>query len=136
MSAHGAVTNNAYEMSGLSEEGQIIVVTSEYAVRHVLELRPAIIVFHSLKQEEAQVLALRLPKDSLRSVAKAERDNGTGDLRDKESKQIGMELEMGPIEMRGREAFVTVLCGTSIRFVFELERGNPWRIRKVHLVVL
>lgn len=123
----GATTTN--ELSALTEEGQITVVVCEYVVREVIE--SDIVIFHSLKESEAQVLASRLPKRCFRSVTKAERDKETGDFRDKLTKEWGMELEVGRVEVMEPEAYVRVLWAYGSAFHFYLEKGNNWRIRKV-----
>jgi len=131
-----AGVSNKTDVSELTEKGQVSVIVCEYVVRQELKSHPELVVFSSLKDKEAQALSSRLPKYKFRPAIYAELDKETGDLRDKESKAKGVKLEVGPIEMKGREAFVTVLWGTSTACIFELEKANGWRIRKSETSVL
>lgn len=124
------ISNKTDELSAFTDEGHIRLAVCEYVVREVLRSHPEIVVFNSLKDKEAQALASRLPRYKFRAAVHAELDRETGDFRDKESRVKGVKLEVGPIEMKGREAFVTVLWGNSAAFIFELEKADRWRIRK------
>jgi len=125
-----AVTNKAVKFGDLPDQSQIKVLVCDYVIRKTLSDHTSV-VFVVLDDTERHALASRLPGFKLLPTPHTEATEDAGSRVDKQSKEIGVELEVSAVEINGRQARALASWGDFTSRVFELEKTDEWRIRKM-----
>jgi hypothetical protein len=117
----------------LSDKSEIKVIVCEYLLRDQIRATSNTVLFVSLSDDELRGLRARFVGYDIRSSSRAEYVK-RGQFRDKLTKESGLIVAVGDVEIHGNQADVIggYFTGAGITFQFKLLKGKEWGIQQAN----